>query len=81
MVLGENCILLGTIFKQMALQPSILKELSDELNLPPQPVTDNYTSEDDTLYLEDMLQRIILIGNIKPSDFVTGKFIDALVLV
>lgn len=55
------------------MQPSILKELSDELNLPPQPVTDNYTSEEDVLYLEDMLQRIILTGDINADEFVTGN--------
>lgn len=71
---GERCILMGTTFKEMALQPSILKELSDELNLPPQPITDNYTSEEDVLYLEDMLQRIALVGSIKAEEFVTGIF-------
>lgn len=72
-VTGEKCILVGTIFKQMELQPSILKELSDELNLPPQPITDNYTSTEDALFLEDMLQRIQLIGNINVDDYVTGR--------
>lgn len=72
-VTGETCILIGTAFKQMELQPSILKELNDELNLPPQPLTENFTSDDDVLFLEDMLQRIQLIGDIKAADFVTGK--------
>ena len=73
-VVGESCILIGTTFKQMELQPSILKELSDELNLPPQPLTENFTADDDVLFLEDMLQRIQLIGGIKAADFVTGMW-------
>ncbi|XP_067928589.1 DNA polymerase delta subunit 2-like [Watersipora subatra] len=71
-VLGERCVLLGTIFKQMPLQPSILKELGEELNIPTQPVMDNFTSDEDVLILEDMLQRIVLIGDIKADNFVTG---------
>lgn len=70
---NETCILLGTTFKQMQLQPSILKELSDELNVPTQPMTDTYTADDDVLYLEDMLQRIVLIGDINTDQFVTGS--------
>lgn len=65
-------MLLGTIFKQMPLQPSILKELGEELNIPTQPVMDNFTSDEDVLILEDMLQRIVLIGDIKADNFVTG---------
>ena len=70
---AEKCIILGTTFKHMELQPSILKELSDELNIEPQPVVANYTSEDDVLYLEDMLQRIVLTGEVKDGEFVTGE--------
>jgi len=71
-VSGETCILIGTIFKEMKLQPSVLKELSDDLNLLPQPIRDNYTSEDGVLYLEDMLQRIVLVGDIVGDELVTG---------
>ena len=71
-VTGEESILRGTIFKQMELQPSILKELGDDLNIPVQPITNNFTSGDDVLYLEDMLQRIALVGNISIDEFVTG---------
>lgn len=35
---GEPCVIIGTIFKLQQLKPSILKELSDQLEIIPQPV-------------------------------------------
>lgn len=71
----EECVILGTIFKQMNLQPSILKEISDELDVPVQPIaSENFTCEDDVIYLEDMLQRIVLAGEINKDELVTGEF-------
>jgi len=69
----QTCALIGTTFREMPLQPSILKELSEELNLHPQPVCSNYTSEDDVLYLEDMVQRVILCGDIDSDKLPTGR--------
>lgn len=34
---GTPCIIIGTIFKHQELKPSILKELSDQLEIIPQP--------------------------------------------
>ena len=42
-------------------------------NLPPQPIGSKYTSDDDKLILEDELQRIILVGELKVQSSVTGK--------
>ncbi|XP_055931815.1 DNA polymerase delta subunit 2-like [Argiope bruennichi] len=69
---SERCIVIGTIFKHMELHPSILKEICEEYNLIPQPITEEYTNEDDFLMLEDDLQRVVLCGNIDPQTHVTG---------
>ncbi|XP_049809952.1 DNA polymerase delta subunit 2 [Schistocerca nitens] len=68
----ESCVVIGTLFKHQELKPSILREISDELQLVPQPSRTNYVSEDDELILEDELQRIRLIGSISPHYVVTG---------
>lgn len=67
----DKCILVGTLYKQQKLKPSILREISDENHVAPQP---NATFHDvsDRVILEDGLNRIALTGKMDPSKVVTG---------
>lgn len=68
----EKCVLIGTLFKHQPLKPSILREISEETQLAPQPARDNYVDDTDKLILEDELQRIRLLGKMDVHTIVTG---------
>uniref|UniRef100_A0A8D8GXB3 DNA polymerase delta subunit 2 n=1 Tax=Culex pipiens TaxID=7175 RepID=A0A8D8GXB3_CULPI len=68
----EQCVLIGTLFKHQELKPSILKEISEENQLAPQPPRSHYTDDADILILEDALQRIRLFGKLYVHSVVTG---------
>lgn len=68
----ETCIIIGTLFKDQSLKPSILKEISEDNQLVPLPPRSNYNDENDFLILEDELQRIRLEGKINVPTLVTG---------
>jgi len=65
-------VVVGTVYKQQNLKPSVLKDLSEELQLVPQPPATHYTSPDDSLTLEDETQRVRLGGNLPIGALVTG---------
>lgn len=69
---GKPYILIGVLYKDQKLKPSILKDLSQELQLEAQP-SNNYASTDDQLFLEDETLRVKLLGNhMNVQEVVTG---------
>jgi DNA polymerase delta subunit OB-fold domain len=72
LVENQDCLIIGTLYKEMELKPSILKEFSEDNEIPIQPVLPRYASEHDTLLLEEESQRIVLIGDIDIHQIVTG---------
>lgn len=68
----EKCILIGTLFVHQKLKPSILRDISEEAQLAPQPVREKFVDDSDVLILEDELQRIRLLGKMDVHQFVTG---------
>ncbi|PAA79671.1 hypothetical protein BOX15_Mlig013796g2, partial [Macrostomum lignano] len=71
-VTGERCIVVGTLFKDMPLKPSILSEIGEDQQVEPPPVPECCVSDKDRLILEDDLQRIQLVGDIAKERLVTG---------
>lgn len=72
LVEDKKAIVVGTLFKIMELQPSILKEISKEHHVAPQPRRTHLTDNSDSLVLEDDRQRLPLSGNIDVATHVTG---------
>ncbi|XP_012284253.1 DNA polymerase delta subunit 2 [Orussus abietinus] len=71
--LGKQSIVIGSLYKHQEMKPSILKELSEELQLYPQPVRSSYYSSKDQLFIEDETIRMKLVGNhINVEETITG---------
>ncbi|XP_028047859.2 DNA polymerase delta subunit 2 isoform X2 [Monomorium pharaonis] len=69
---GQSYILVGVLYKDQRLKSSLLRDLSKELQLEPQPST-NYASVNDKLFLEDETLRVRLVGNhLNIQEVVTG---------
>jgi DNA polymerase delta subunit 2 len=56
--------LIGTIYKDMLLKPNILDEITREKWITAPPPRNNYTSENDSIVLEDLTGRVILRGDV-----------------
>eukprot|EP01018_Ginkgo_biloba_P029266 Gb_31965 [translate_table: standard] len=73
---GKECVVIGTLYKQMQLKPSILDEYSKERSVVPLVKPYNFMHPDDYLILEDDSGRVKLAGNVfSPSIYVTGVVI------
>ncbi|XP_030751991.1 DNA polymerase delta small subunit isoform X2 [Sitophilus oryzae] len=67
-----KCIVIGTLFKDQKLKPSVLKRIAEGNQLVPQPILTHFTDESDVLFMEDEVQRYQLSGNIDIKKLVTG---------
>lgn len=59
---NQECIVIGTLFKNQKLKPSILKQLAEGNQLIPQPILSHFTDKSDELFIEDELQRYQVIS-------------------
>ena len=70
---GEECVIMGTLYKDMKLKPSILDEYGKDLALGATIAAKKFTADDDALVLEDEGARVKLVGAAAdPRQFVTG---------
>ena len=70
---GEEVVVIGTLFKQMSLKPSILDEYTKDRGLAQHLGRTRFTSPDDAFVLEDEGARVALSGEgLLPAECVTG---------
>ncbi|KAI5056668.1 hypothetical protein GOP47_0028486 [Adiantum capillus-veneris] len=70
---GVDCIVIGTLYKQMQLKPSILDEYAKERSVAPLVSPHNFVHANDYLILEDESGRIRLVGEtLSAKPYVTG---------
>ncbi|KAG8993841.1 hypothetical protein FRB90_000586 [Tulasnella sp. 427] len=76
---GNLCYVIGTVYMDMRMKPSILDDIAkDEFNLAAPP-SSKYFSDDDSVMLEDESGRVKLVGDvIKNAGLVTGIIVGAL---
>ncbi|XP_012526913.1 DNA polymerase delta subunit 2 [Monomorium pharaonis] len=70
---GEECVIIGTLYKHQKWKPSILHELSEDHQLTLPEPRSNYCSEKDQLFLEDEMLRIkLMVEDADLKHYVTG---------
>lgn len=69
---GRRVILTGILLKVMKLQPSVLREVDDSLELVPEEKREKYIHDDDYLRLQDDSEQVILVGGPDVASHVTG---------
>eukprot|EP00246_Nothoceros_aenigmaticus_P018642 TRINITY_DN9842_c0_g1_i2.p1 TRINITY_DN9842_c0_g1~~TRINITY_DN9842_c0_g1_i2.p1 ORF type:complete len:444 (+),score=70.47 TRINITY_DN9842_c0_g1_i2:176-1507(+) len=76
---GKVCVVVGTLYKQMVLKPTILDEYSKERSNVPLVTPDKFTHATDHLILEDESGRVKLAGDAAyPPLYVTGVVVGIL---
>lgn len=60
----EKCVVIGTLFKDQKLKPSLLKQMLESKHLKPHSIPAHFTDESDVLFIEDDKQRYQLIGKL-----------------
>lgn len=70
---GLECAVIGTLYKDMKLKPSVLDDYAKNKSLQPHLAGTKFVSGGDTLVLEDEGARMKLQGSsLRPEDFVSG---------
>lgn len=70
---GQECVIIGTLYKHQQWKPSILRELSEDHQLSLPASRSDYCSEKDQPFLEDEMLRIKLVGEeVDLKQIVTG---------
>jgi len=70
---GQECIIVGTLYKDMKLKPTILDEYTKERSAEPLVKGSKFISDDDSLVLEDQGARVRLSGEkLDSNKLVTG---------
>ena len=69
----SRCCIVGNVFKDMRLKPSVLKQLSEDHHLIPLPPCRKYTEEEDYIIIEDHSLRLtLLMDQREAGGLVTG---------
>lgn len=74
----EKCIIIGTVFKELKLKPSLVKQLTSKLWIDSTSHVSNLSSPDDLVYIENQFERYLL-SNIDSGLLVTGLICAVLV--
>lgn len=72
---GVEQVAVGTVYKDMKLKPTALKEYTEDITMAQQLAADSFCDDEDGLVLEDETARIKLTGQIDVGSLVTGTII------
>lgn len=69
---GTDQVAIGTVYKDMKLKPTVLKEYTEDVTMAQQLGADQFCDDGDGLVLEDDTARIKLTGALDTGRMVTG---------